>query len=132
MIIFIITFFFFIFCLFFLSFFFFFFFFSSRRRHTRFDCDWSSDVCSSDLRARSPGQRSGVLRPQDHLDLAPWQVSQHGTAEGAPGKRDLQSRSEEHTSELQSQSNLVCRLLLEKKKQKKKKRKIRTTSKQIS
>src|SRR2546430_11456111 len=23
-------------------------FFSSRRRHTRFDCDWSSDVCSSD------------------------------------------------------------------------------------
>src|SRR2546427_2676599 len=24
------------------------FFFSSKRRHTRFDCDWSSDVCSSD------------------------------------------------------------------------------------
>src|SRR2546430_6859238 len=32
-----------------------FFFFSSRRRHTRFDCDWSSDVCSSDLpRAEGP------------------------------------------------------------------------------
>src|SRR5688572_31859627 len=30
-----------------------------------------------------------------------------------------QARSEEHTSELQSQSNLVCRLLLEKKKKKK-------------
>src|SRR2546427_1828777 len=30
---------------------FYFFFFSSRRRHTRFDCDWSSDVCSSDLQA---------------------------------------------------------------------------------
>src|SRR5688572_31492612 len=30
-------------------FYFFFFFFSSRRWHTRFDCDWSSDVCSSDL-----------------------------------------------------------------------------------
>src|SRR2546430_4077929 len=29
-----------------------FFFFSSRRRHTRFDCDWSSDVCSSDLAQR--------------------------------------------------------------------------------
>src|SRR2546430_7471498 len=29
-----------------------FFFFSSRRRHTRFDCDWSSDVCSSDLDAQ--------------------------------------------------------------------------------
>src|SRR5438477_10798131 len=25
------------------------FFFSSRRRHTRLTCDWSSDVCSSDL-----------------------------------------------------------------------------------
>src|SRR5579862_5225914 len=30
-------------------FFFCFFFFSSRRRHTRWNCDWSSDVCSSDL-----------------------------------------------------------------------------------
>src|SRR3989475_4652018 len=40
--------------------FFFSFFFSSRRRHTRFDCDWSSDVCSSDLRrgcARATGRR---------------------------------------------------------------------------
>src|SRR2546427_5050642 len=34
--------------------------------------------------------------------------------------RLVPSRSEEHTSELQSQSNLVCRLLLEKKKKKKK------------
>src|SRR5438034_8147065 len=32
-----------------LWFFYFFFFFSSRRRHTRSLCDWSSDVCSSDL-----------------------------------------------------------------------------------
>src|SRR6266480_3230279 len=30
----------------------FFFFFSSRRRHTRLTCDWSSDVCSSDLDPR--------------------------------------------------------------------------------
>src|SRR2546430_5645647 len=37
-------------CVVFLIFYYhFFFFFSSRRRHTRFDCDWSSDVCSSDL-----------------------------------------------------------------------------------
>src|SRR2546427_2134590 len=35
-----------------------FFFFSSRRRHTRFDCDWSSDVCSSDLALR---QRSRLV-----------------------------------------------------------------------
>src|SRR5688572_30596304 len=33
-----------------------FFFFSSRRRHTRFDCDWSSDVCSSDLAVLFPAQ----------------------------------------------------------------------------
>src|SRR2546430_8977394 len=32
------------------------FFFSSRRRHTRFDCDWSSDVCSSDLIGCTPGR----------------------------------------------------------------------------
>src|SRR5256886_10039146 len=37
-----------------------------------------------------------------------------GRRPGAP--RDAVRRSEEHTSELQSQSNLVCRLLLEKKK----------------
>src|SRR5438270_7140167 len=36
------------------------------------------------------------------------------------GARGRIRRSEEHTSELQSQSNLVCRLLLEKKKKKKK------------
>src|SRR2546430_2826817 len=41
---------------------FFFFFFSSRRRHTRFDCDWSSDVCSSDLDATNRCARSGGLR----------------------------------------------------------------------
>src|SRR5689334_24906200 len=34
---------------------FFFFFFSSRRRHTRWNCHWSSDVCSSDLSYAGPG-----------------------------------------------------------------------------
>src|SRR3712207_8288989 len=38
------------------------FFFSSRRRHTRYWRDWSSDVCSSDLRAR-PGFRPGRAEP---------------------------------------------------------------------
>src|SRR5689334_22245080 len=33
----------------------FFFFFSSRRRHTRWNCDWSSDVCSSDLEIKGEG-----------------------------------------------------------------------------
>src|SRR2546427_8574428 len=41
-------------------------------------------------------------------------------------KIDCQYRSEEHTSELQSQSNLVCRLLLEKKKKKTERRHILT------
>src|SRR5438270_6703719 len=42
-----------------------------------------------------------------------WVIPSHKNLIGA-------NRSEEHTSELQSQSNLVCRLLLEKKKKKKK------------
>src|SRR5438093_2776362 len=43
-----------------------------------------------------------------------------------PGKngRACRDRSEEHTSELQSLTNLVCRLLLEKKKKKKKKKRM--------
>src|SRR5256886_11186922 len=41
-------------------------FFSSRRRHTRFDCDWSSDVCSSDLPLRVP---LGYLRRLEPLDF---------------------------------------------------------------
>src|SRR2546430_12528041 len=40
----------------------------------------------------------------------------HQRERGIHGARDHELRSEEHTSELQSQSNLVCRLLLEKKK----------------
>src|SRR6267142_5958373 len=39
----------------------FFFFFSSRRRHTRLTCDWSSDVCSSDLRC-------GILFEQQTIE----------------------------------------------------------------
>src|SRR5256886_9485203 len=38
-----------------------FFFFSSRRRHTRFDCDWSSDVCSSDLVSFNYRQKMDAL-----------------------------------------------------------------------
>src|SRR5205085_7922732 len=33
----------------------------SRRRHTRFDCDWSSDVCSSDLMTSSPGSSVAIM-----------------------------------------------------------------------
>src|SRR2546427_12645732 len=43
----------------------FYFFFSSRRRHTRFDCDWSSDVCSSDLPWRAGPDKA-------HLHQGRW------------------------------------------------------------
>src|SRR2546430_9977581 len=211
----------------------FFFFFSSRRRHTRFDCDWSSDVCSSDLmvrlgrdmveahladaperfvlHARNPGRHlhvgdnvvnfgpvtgaphirdleggrrygdlagfRNILRLTHKLGILHWQggivvepvdipvavrhlrtyqahiecadivwaargiggvqaqdaiamsAIEHGctveelgarptlmTVTNVNSPRRVDERSEEHTSELQSQSNLVCRLLLEKKK----------------
>src|SRR5690606_40355167 len=42
----------------------FFFFFSSRRRHTRFSRDWSSDVCSSDLRGRALHRGVAAHRPR--------------------------------------------------------------------
>src|SRR2546421_8958270 len=44
------------------------------------------------------------------------------TPSSTPASRLLRTRSEEHTSELQSRSDLVCRLLLEKKKKKHKDR----------
>src|SRR2546430_17081194 len=46
--------------------------------------------------------------------LKVWETSADTAADQ---RRRLSARSEEHTSELQSQSNLVCRLLLEKKNQ---------------
>src|SRR5260370_17015639 len=58
--------------------------------------------------------RSIFLRHPDHLDPAQrrWpERSRHSRDE-----RCIARRSEEHTSELQSHLNLVCRLLLEKKK----------------
>src|SRR6266568_7712844 len=39
-----------------------FFFFSSRRRHTRWNCDWSSDVCSSDLAERMRRMREHLVQ----------------------------------------------------------------------
>src|SRR3982751_6975208 len=46
----------------------------------------------------------------------PDELDRRALRDGAP-ERELPDRSEEHTSELQSRSDLVCRLLLEKKKQ---------------
>src|SRR5688572_32762468 len=56
-------------------------------------------------------------RPPALLTLAKLQVDPGAVAQSTfRGKAHQDGRSEEHTSELQSQSNLVCRLLLEKKK----------------
>src|SRR6266567_6910797 len=51
----------------------------------------------------------------DHQRVQPARLERG--RDGRRGRRGSGARSEEHTSELQSQSNLVCRLLLEKKKQ---------------
>src|SRR5258706_15860517 len=54
--------------------------------------------------------RSVMRRPGDRRRCGPCRLQRH---------RARHERSEEHTSELQSLTNLVCRLLLEKKKKKK-------------
>src|SRR5437588_3227582 len=46
------------------------FFFSSRRRHTRSLCDWSSDVCSSDLAAQRREVAALVAQPDDKIDYS--------------------------------------------------------------
>src|SRR6266496_6271938 len=83
----------------------FFFFFSSRRRHTRSLRDWSSD-CALPI-SGSTARLVSRFRP-------PVPIFAFTSSETAA----RQLRSEEHTSELQSRRDLVCRLLLEKKKKK--------------
>src|SRR5438034_10855511 len=56
------------------------FFFSSRRRHTRSLCDWSSDVCSSDLRSEL-GERQGK---------GPLHQAADAEAPALVGRRDIE------------------------------------------
>src|SRR5688572_31177736 len=63
-------------------------------------------------RARTPA--SGAVRHAPPAGRRQWERSVERDALGRKSE-GLEARSEEHTSELQSQSNLVCRLLLEKK-----------------
>src|SRR5260370_7443747 len=59
------------------------FFFSSRRRHTRFKCDWSSDVCSSDLVAcMRRGELLGLRWRDVDLDGVRLSVRQQYTRQG--------------------------------------------------
>src|SRR5207248_5597445 len=107
------------------------FFFSSRRRHTRSYGDWSSDVCSSDLEpdvlhivrvravalAAATGNAVVVLASADSRSAAvAGRVGLRRNKPAGVDVRGVAGRSEEHTSELQSPYDLVCRLLLEKKK----------------
>src|SRR2546427_5525908 len=62
------------------------------------------------------GTRARVLIAADSLRIDRWVGDSWGSVHRWPGPDRHGVRSEEHTSELQSQSNLVCRLLLEKKK----------------
>src|SRR2546430_7495202 len=69
-----------------------------------------------------PEEQERASREQGHLGpgepgerRAAEEQSEHEEAEKTDQRRRPKPRSEEHTSELQSQSNLVCRLLLEKK-----------------
>src|SRR5205809_1967792 len=102
------------------------FFFSSRRRHTRCSRDWSSHVCSSDLILGGLDTLSSGRVIVDGVDLA--KLSENDLVRYRAEKVGFVfqqfhlvpylTRSEEHTSELQSRLHLVCRLLLEKKKKK--------------
>src|SRR6266480_6015728 len=57
------------------------FFFSSRRRHTRLTCDWSSDVCSSDLAAvRGIAKRQHVTAMRVNPGGAAVQDPKHPTS----------------------------------------------------
>src|SRR5689334_24850744 len=80
---------------------------------------------SPDLDAEAPVRMTWQIEPAGP-DVSKLTVITSGMTEGGAVQRDfaggvvyIVSRSEEHTSELQSQFHLVCRLLLEKKKKKK-------------
>src|SRR5256886_6906913 len=73
---------------------------------------WSSRRCSDSPSFPGPWRVPARVGETPPIPTRPWWPS-GGGSKGSPSA----SRSEEHTSELQSQSNLVCRLLLEKKKQ---------------
>src|SRR5260370_16746342 len=78
------------------------------------------------LPSRPVSLKSGAgsgLRTKRMLGCCSWATEKEGRKQRSSEvttKRTKQGRSEEHTSELQSHLNLVCRLLLEKKKKKKK------------
>src|SRR2546430_8913065 len=69
-----------------------------------------------ELIARKLERAAGAFETAFGLVLGGFLAVEIGDCREAAGLEGRIARSEEHTSELQSQSNLVCRLLLEKKK----------------
>src|SRR5206468_11933289 len=92
------------FCCIFIMFFFFFFFF------------FFNDTATTEIYTLSLHDALPIYYSRDPILLTPGPLTTSLATKTA-------MRSEEHTSELQSRSDLVCRLLLEKKKKKKKKKK---------
>src|SRR5205085_8802062 len=66
--------------------------------------------------AREPRVEREAQHSSAHIGHAARAVGRSQSPQQSLSRGDWERRSEEHTSELQSQSNLVCRLLLEKKK----------------
>src|SRR5438309_7431757 len=79
------------------------FFFSSRRRHTCWNCDWSSDVCSSDLDDRGLERHGAPAGGERLFDLL--RDSQHGRNRseerrvGKEGKYQRSARPDKSTIE---------------------------------
>src|SRR5436309_11149101 len=71
---------------------------------------------------RSTKDKNGVVVTTDPREREERELKERA-AQDPKFRAELEERSEEHTSELQSRENLVCRLLLEKKKKKKKQKK---------
>src|SRR6266571_5939547 len=61
-----------------------FFFFSSRRRHTRLTCDWSSDVCSSDLGVQADEGRTDPVQEDGLAAELPELLPLRGGPRGDP------------------------------------------------
>src|SRR2546427_6775345 len=68
------------------------------------------------FRSRHAHRRGARVEPPAGALSGPLRRPREAYADDGGGRSTRRPRSEEHTSELQSQSNLVCRLLLEKKK----------------
>src|SRR6266511_689301 len=107
--------------------------------HREVVCAWRGAVGYREVEP-APAPPVDVLHPEEHRVARPRSRRAAGQQVVEPAVREEvlpagrigvppHGRSEEHTSELQSRENLVCRLLLEKKKKKKKNKSIKKKKK---